>query len=160
VFACGLALGIGFLAVSEVRRGDPSLAWPPLAHVVIKFVVAPAVLVALSWVEQRTMRAILEAVLFSVAVVALVQFYQQTRQAHFAIDLALTTLLFVALRLAGAWFVRRHLCRVVLLEEWPCCVACDYDLTGNVSGVCPECGAPVEGTATSGGETTTSKTQP
>jgi hypothetical protein len=23
------------------------------------------------------------------------------------------------------------------------CPACDYDLTGNVSGVCPECGAPV-----------------
>ena len=24
------------------------------------------------------------------------------------------------------------------------CVACGYDLTGNVSGVCPECGAPVQ----------------
>ena len=22
------------------------------------------------------------------------------------------------------------------------CVKCDYDLTGNVSGVCPECGTP------------------
>ena len=24
-----------------------------------------------------------------------------------------------------------------------CCRHCDYDLTGNVSGVCPECGAPI-----------------
>ena len=24
------------------------------------------------------------------------------------------------------------------------CVACGYDLTGNVSGVCPECGTPVD----------------
>ena len=25
----------------------------------------------------------------------------------------------------------------------PCCLECGYDLTGNVSGVCPECGIPV-----------------
>ena len=23
------------------------------------------------------------------------------------------------------------------------CVSCNYDLTGNVSGVCPECGSPI-----------------
>lgn len=27
------------------------------------------------------------------------------------------------------------------------CHACDYDLTGNESGICPECGAAVEATA-------------
>ncbi len=27
--------------------------------------------------------------------------------------------------------------------EWPCCVQCDYNLTGNVSGVCPECGTAI-----------------
>jgi len=26
------------------------------------------------------------------------------------------------------------------------CVRCGYDLTGNVSGVCPECGTPIEPT--------------
>lgn len=26
-----------------------------------------------------------------------------------------------------------------------CCRMCGYDLTGNISGVCPECGAPVAG---------------
>ena len=30
-----------------------------------------------------------------------------------------------------------------------CCVACSYNLTGNVSGVCPECGTKIE---TGGGE--------
>ena len=29
------------------------------------------------------------------------------------------------------------------------CVNCKYDLTGDVSGVCPECGCPVEGTGSS-----------
>jgi hypothetical protein len=24
------------------------------------------------------------------------------------------------------------------------CIGCGYDLTGNVSGVCPECGKPIE----------------
>jgi hypothetical protein len=24
-----------------------------------------------------------------------------------------------------------------------CCVSCGYDLTGNVSGICPECGTPI-----------------
>ncbi len=40
------------------------------------------------------------------------------------------------------------------------CVTSGYNLTGNVSGVCPECGTPIEGTDKSGGETTTSATRP
>lgn len=27
-----------------------------------------------------------------------------------------------------------------------CCPACGYNLTGNVSGVCPECGKPIDAT--------------
>ena len=30
------------------------------------------------------------------------------------------------------------------LEVWPRCTNCGYNLTGNVSGICPECGTPVE----------------
>lgn len=31
---------------------------------------------------------------------------------------------------------------------WVCyCTRCDYDPTGNVSGVCPECGTPVRSPA-------------
>jgi hypothetical protein len=36
------------------------------------------------------------------------------------------------------------------------CLACGYDLTGNVSGICPECGTartPVEGASKTGGKT-------
>jgi uncharacterized paraquat-inducible protein A len=28
-------------------------------------------------------------------------------------------------------------------QDGPRCQRCDYDLTGNVSGVCPECGRPL-----------------
>jgi hypothetical protein len=46
-----------------------------------------------------------------------------------------------------AWFCgllsaseyRRHL----MVMPRGCCTRCGYDLTGNVSGVCPECGTPV-----------------
>jgi hypothetical protein len=30
------------------------------------------------------------------------------------------------------------------LDQLPICHTCGYELTGNVSGVCPECGTPVE----------------
>lgn len=32
--------------------------------------------------------------------------------------------------------------------RWPltCCQACSYDLTGNVSGICPECGTKIQNT--------------
>jgi rubrerythrin len=36
------------------------------------------------------------------------------------------------------WIIRR-------LRQRPkvgCCTACGYNLTGNTSGVCPECGTP------------------
>ena len=42
------------------------------------------------------------------------------------------------------WLVRRGITRNLRLEltkrGLPTCLACGYDLTGNVSGVCPECG--------------------
>ena len=37
--------------------------------------------------------------------------------------------------------LRRQL-RVAIEELTNCCVACGYDLTGNQSGTCPECGQP------------------
>jgi hypothetical protein len=43
------------------------------------------------------------------------------------------------------WLVRRRITRNLrqqLTERGlPTCMACGYDLTGNLSGVCPECGA-------------------
>jgi hypothetical protein len=45
--------------------------------------------------------------------------------------------------LPGMWF-RRRLQRTRRLSAG-CCSACGYDLTGNTSGVCPECGTAVAG---------------
>jgi hypothetical protein len=30
----------------------------------------------------------------------------------------------------------------------PICTVCEYNLTGNLSGICPECGTPIQSTAT------------
>ena len=43
-----------------------------------------------------------------------------------------------ATRLGRAWAVRRR-------RLTGCCPHCCYDLTGNQSGVCPECGSPIGG---------------
>ena len=44
---------------------------------------------------------------------------------------------------AASW-LRRHLIR---RRRPGTCRKCDYDLTGNVSGICPECGAPAAAVA-------------
>lgn len=45
------------------------------------------------------------------------------------------------------WLVRRRIARNLRLEltrrGLPTCLGCGYDLTGNVSGVCPECGKSI-----------------
>ncbi len=44
------------------------------------------------------------------------------------------------------WFVFRH---IRTASDMNCCSNCDYNLTGNLSGVCPECGTTIEATAAS-----------
>ncbi len=45
--------------------------------------------------------------------------------------------------------IRRVIWRVLADNDIACCVGCGYDLTGNASGVCPECGARNEDAKTS-----------
>ena len=45
---------------------------------------------------------------------------------------------------AVRWWLRRRRAR-----ERGICAGCGYDLRGNVSGVCPECGSPIPGKGTS-----------
>jgi hypothetical protein len=45
--------------------------------------------------------------------------------------------------LLGAALHRRR-GRAIRVPDAPLCGKCGYNLTGNVSGVCPECGTPVE----------------
>jgi len=49
---------------------------------------------------------------------------------------------FLGVRLAEA-ANRPNLRRMVRRELGLSCRICDYDLTGNVSGICPECGTPI-----------------
>lgn len=37
-------------------------------------------------------------------------------------------------------------------QVWPHCPICQYDLTGNASGVCPECGTRIETNDRAGGK--------
>ena len=50
----------------------------------------------------------------------------------------------IPLALAGAFLASRPQRRRDLRRELQLCQKCDYDLTGNVSGVCPECGTKIE----------------
>ena len=38
------------------------------------------------------------------------------------------------------WFPKKQLCSA---EQPPTCLECGYNLTGNTSGICPECGTPI-----------------
>ena len=48
----------------------------------------------------------------------------------------------VAAFLAGLHWIGRRRSLRVRFETTPRCARCAYDLTGNLSGVCPECGTP------------------
>lgn len=52
-------------------------------------------------------------------------------------------LLFVLLLALGVTRVARGYHYYKRLELHVACTQCDYDLTGNVSGICPECGTPI-----------------
>ena len=44
----------------------------------------------------------------------------------------------------GAWLYVRLMNRLCRKLRPECCLTCGYNLTGNVSGVCPECGTPID----------------
>ena len=101
---------------------------------------------------RSTPRAIVASVLFGLANCAL---YVLTSEYIIALGLSksMVTLLYLAYVLAAlsvpTWFTRRAIrreLRVQLTQRGiPICIPCGYDLTGNVSGVCPECGTKAEG---------------
>lgn len=66
--------------------------------------------------------------------------------------------LIVALTVIACWVVvlsfrksiRRILWRLLVEHGIACCTSCGYDLTGNTSGICPECGTPIRKLGTNG----------
>jgi len=56
--------------------------------------------------------------------------------------------LYLVVRLIGLAMVRLFFVSV-LIQSGGLCRGCGYNLTGNTSGVCPECGTPLDPTASS-----------
>jgi len=100
---------------------------------------------------HSTPRTMVAAVLFGLANFAL---YVLTSDSIIALGLpkSLVALLYLAYVFAAlsvpTWFTRRAIRRELRVQlkkrGIPICIPCGYDLTGNVSGVCPECGAAIE----------------
>lgn len=70
-------------------------------------------------------------------------------------------ILMLSLSLGAAavlWIIER-ICRKRLSKPG-CCPSCGYNLTGNISGVCPECGMPFEIYARSGRNVNTREIRP
>jgi hypothetical protein len=57
------------------------------------------------------------------------------------------TVLQSAFVLSGYSSVRRYIRRQLNERNYPTCMGCGYDLTGNRSGSCPECGEDIGGSA-------------
>jgi len=136
-----------------------------VGRTVTVLVVAPAILVALSLREQRPRRAILEALALSVGLImassvwifranlgplAITPSWKVvTPLGQLAVMSAELILLCILVRLLSLLIVRVFM-REVVIQTGTLCWTCGYDLTGNVSGRCPECGAPCKQKAAAG----------
>jgi hypothetical protein len=102
---------------------------------------------------NRTYWLIAGAVQVVAQIVLTVPLTQYARRAGFygpAIGWGLPVLVAALACVVIIWLVRRWITRS-LREELnrrglPTCLACGYDLTGNVSGTCPECGTTISQT--------------
>jgi len=135
----------GWADVGDAYRAPPELTTGILVVLVaclVLFVSFPAILVA--WIVQNRRRFsagnwFTIAGLTAVFGPGITWFGFRNNTVPTALFLAIALIpLFVGLRkkwLEGVRTMRTRLGR---------CPECDYDLTGNVSGVCPECGEEVE----------------
>ncbi len=117
--------------------------------IVTFFLLIPGLLVALSFSEQRVLVAVFEAIAVWLGVVIAVYLSSALTSAVIRVAALAWVVLaayLVAIRLAGLAVVRMFVVTVVV-QDGTLCGACGYDLTGNVSGVCPECGTEIEAAA-------------
>jgi len=95
------------------------LAWTPLVLYMV-FVVDPARSVLLHYIDRNTIATwlpLISGLLMPIYILAVIWLLRMP--------------------------VRRSLRKQLAEMEVPCCIHCGYDLTGNVSGVCPECGEKI-----------------
>jgi len=116
-----------------------SAIWIPLffdevPHLVVRFLMGMIIALAIRrhWLWIAVLFAVASAIADSYA--AMFQFRPYFVVTRMAVLLATP--------LAGGWLAARLLARRV--HDSAGCGTCGYDLTGNVSGVCPECGTPIE----------------
>jgi hypothetical protein len=117
-----------------------------IAEAVLSLVIFLAVMVWLSLSEQRVRRSALEGLVFGSGIAVVICAWERWQNGH-----SLAYILLMAVAIVGTWvvvrlavlWVVRLLVRQVVLQTGSLCRSCGYDLTGNVSGLCPECGAAV-----------------
>jgi len=148
VFFASVLMSFGGVAGRDWITYTHSTAFGVTQYNVGAFIAVVATLcglLTLSWTEQRPGRAFMEAVTSTLGFIVPIAIFS-VLAGHAVVDLLATTLilllLFTAGRFASLIAVRTVLRRLVLSAA-PLCSLCGYDLTGNVSGVCPECGRPV-----------------
>ena len=122
------------------------------AQLALALVPITGVLIPLSFSEQRHWRSCYEAVAvgtgLTVGLFALALWFGGfgPGRVRAALTIALyglaSVLLCLVIRLVGLWFVRSFIRRLVV-QTGSLCWTCAYDLTGNESGVCPECGEAI-----------------
>ena len=154
LYALGLVLlGINILALpwlsyqsAPARSSQGVTTGASYVHVGIAvtcFLVVPVILVVLSLTEQRVGRAILEAIaMWAGAVTAVAAWAVLGTLSGAAQAAILLAVLFVVVRMLGLAAVRLFF-RTVVVQTGSLCESCGYNLTGNVSGICPECGTSV-----------------
>ena len=122
--------------------------WNPLSMMAVTTVFCG--LAGLSWTQQRTRRALLEALIVAAGFSIPVMINDALRRVPLwlvGLEFFAAFALFAVVRLISLVCVRTFL-RKLVLGTAPVCRRCDCDLTGNVSGSCPACGAPCEGPGT------------
>ncbi|GMU20560.1 MAG: hypothetical protein AMXMBFR13_06570 [Phycisphaerae bacterium] len=144
LFFLAMIIELAFSALDDVldRRFHELLV---ILTLTTMFLVLPVVL---SFSEQRPWRAVVESVLIASGAAAtnglLISLSNRRWEsaATFGVNCAAASAVMVLFRLVALWAVRSFGHKIVL-QTGSLCWTCGYDLTGNLSGVCPECGTPI-----------------
>ncbi|MHC4441085.1 MAG: hypothetical protein ACYTF1_04595 [Planctomycetota bacterium] len=127
----------------------PGATGPGSIHVglmVTLLVIIPLLLAALSFTEQRVLSALLEAISMwlgvSTAICAWITLNDSMpASGNISVPLLLIVA-YIVVRLFGLAIVRWFFVSIVI-QDGSMCENCAYNLTGNTSGICPECGTGV-----------------
>jgi hypothetical protein len=120
-----------------------------VGNALVLLLLLPLWLAVLSWSEQRWWYAVLEALAVWLSMVIAMM---SLLLAHPGLSPRLPddlgpaialAVIYLLVRLIALAFVR-FLVVSVVYQDGSLCSSCGYNLTGNVSGICPECGTPCE----------------